>query len=232
MAESTIVHAEDVMPVRSRVSWGAIFAGAAIAFAVYFVLTLLGSAIGLSVRDRVQTDQLSTGAAVWAILTVALALFLGGYVTSQCTVGENKLEAIIHGVIMWGVLFGVIVCLAATTVRSGFSALVGMANVTQATTNQSWEDLARRAGVPQDRINDWQRQAKDATQEARAAVQDPQNQEMAANTAMQVAWWTLAGTLLSMIAAVGGALAGAGPSPAFVATLRTTRVRTEVRDQV
>src|SRR6186997_728014 len=86
------VGVEDVLPLRSRVSWGAIFAGAVMALAVYLVFTLLGGAIGLSVSNDTDSETLSNGAAVWAVVTTIIALFVGGWVTSQCTVGENKME--------------------------------------------------------------------------------------------------------------------------------------------
>src|SRR2546430_13672831 len=46
----------------------------------------------------------------------------------------------------------------------------------------------------------------------RAYINDPRNQEMSKDAAMAVTWGALIGTLLSMGAAVGGAMAGCGPS--------------------
>src|SRR4051812_28132784 len=86
MAEQSQVHLEDLVPVRSRISWGAILAGGVLALAVYLILTLLGGAIGLSVADSVRGSTLATGAAVWAIASIALALFAGGCVASQLSV--------------------------------------------------------------------------------------------------------------------------------------------------
>jgi hypothetical protein len=89
MTSDTPVHAEDVIPVRSRISWSAVVAGAAVALAVYLLLTLLGTAIGLSVHDRVADRSFNIGAVVYAILVTAGALFLGGFVASQmaCSYG-------------------------------------------------------------------------------------------------------------------------------------------------
>ena len=53
---------EDVLPVRSRVSWQAVFAGAVIAVALYVVLVMLGSAVGVSLSDaniRDRTDRIA-----------------------------------------------------------------------------------------------------------------------------------------------------------------------------
>ncbi|MEX2121758.1 MAG: hypothetical protein WD847_19395 [Pirellulales bacterium] len=215
MAENATLRAEDLVPVRSRLSWGAIIAGAVLALAVYLVLTLLGGAIGLTISDNVRTDSLKTGGAIWAILATAIALFVGGWVTTQCTVGENKAEAVVHGVIMWGVVLAMLLWLTATGVRAGFNAMVGMAyvgsNAARNTSTEDWEAAARRSGVPQATINDWRQKAADAPAETRRGV-DPANQQAAVETATQATWWTLLGTLLSMAAAVAGAMVGAGPT--------------------
>jgi hypothetical protein len=216
MADNATLRAEDLLPVRSRVSWGAIFAGAVMALAVYLILTLLGAAIGFTVSDRVRPENLQTGAAIWAILTTVIALFVGGWVTTQLTVGENKTEAIMHGIITWGVVLAMLLWLMASGIRAGFNAMVGMAHVGQAvarnTTPEDWEAAARRAGVPQETIDEWRRKAADAPAEARRTAEDPATQQAAAEAATRAAWWALLGTLLSMAAAVAGALMGAGPT--------------------
>jgi hypothetical protein len=214
--DRTAVGVEDLVPVRSRVSWGAIFAGAVIALTAYLILTLLGSAIGLTVTDNVRGSTLGTGAAVWAILTTAVALFLGGWITSQCTVGENKTEAVVHGIIMWGVVLALILWLVSAGLRAGFNAMWGVASFTDTAarnaTAEDWEAAARRANVPQETINEWKQKAKDAPAAVRQAAEDPANRQAAAEYATQATWWTLLGTLLSMAAAVVGALVGAGPT--------------------
>jgi hypothetical protein len=208
-----------------------VFAGAAVALTVHLLLTLLGSAIGLSVHDRVRAENLSTAAAVWAVFTTVLSLFIGGWVTTQCAVGENRAEAVIHGIILWGVLFAGLLWLVASGVRSGFGALVGMANATQAAavsmSEEGWENAARRAGVPQERIDEWRRQAATAPEAVRQAVNNPANRQAAEEGATRAAWWTLIGIVLSMASAVGGAVAGSGPALRLVpasATVTRTRV--------
>lgn len=235
MGENAAFRAEDVLPVRSRVSWGAIFAGGVIACAVYLVLTMLGAAIGLSVSDNIRAENLATGAAAWAIAATMLALFIGGCVTSQCTVGENKMEAIIHGILMWGVVFAVLLWLVAVGIRSGFSAMVGIANASQAATNitgEDWEAAARRAGVPQKQIDDWRSTAANAPEAIRRAANDPQTREAVAAAATKATWWSLVGTLLSIAAAIGGALFGAGPSIRLLGAMTYSSASFESRQAV
>lgn len=216
MNNATPVSAEDVLPVRSRVNWGAVLAGSVIALALYFLLTLIGGAVGLSISGHVRPSSVGTGAAIWAVLSIVVALFVGGLATSQLTVGENRGEAAIHGVLLWGLLFGMLLWLMASGVRSGFNAMVGVAQAGQAaapgSTAGGWEEAARRAGVSAETIDEWQRKAADAPAATRQAAENPENQQAAADAATRVTWWAVLGTLLSMAAAVLGAIAGARPT--------------------
>jgi len=74
-----------------------------------------------------------------------------------------------------------------------------------------WESAARKAGVPQEQIDQWRQKAPEAADKARRAAGDPENQQAAADAATRVTWWAFFGTLLSMLASVAGACVGAGP---------------------
>lgn len=215
-SENVRVRPEDLVPIGSRVSWGATLAGAVLALAVYFVLTLLGGAIGLSVAGSVRGGTLAVGAAIWAVITTLAALFVGGWFTSQATVGENKVEAAAHGVLMWGVVFALLVWAATAGVQAGFSGMVGVAGAVRTADGQNWEAMAREAGFSQQQIDDFKRRANQTADEARATATDPARREQAAEnaaaTATAATWWTLLGTILSMGAAIAGALVGAGPT--------------------
>lgn len=126
--EASNIKARDLLAVRSRVSWPAIAAGAMIATAVYFVLTLFGIALGFEVAVRGATAHLGAGAAIYSVLTLLLAMFFGGWATSRLAVGESKLEAVLYGVILWGVLFLGIVWLFSAGIRTGFGAMVGLSS--------------------------------------------------------------------------------------------------------
>jgi hypothetical protein len=129
MADTRVARTEDFMPVGSRVSWGAIFAGGAMALAMFLVLTLLGGSIGLSIRDEINADTFGTSASIWAIASTIIALFVGGYITSQCTVGENRTESIVHGIIMWAVVFAFLIWMTVAGVRVGLNAMMGVASI-------------------------------------------------------------------------------------------------------
>lgn len=196
---------EDLASVGTRISWGAILAGTFLAAGVYFLLATLGGAVGLSISDRMNPTALHPGVIGWAFVTTAAALFVGGLVTSLYTVGENKTEAVMSGIIMWALLFTLLLVLSGVGIRSGFNAMVAIGNSTP-----GWEAAAREAGVPADQIETWRRTAA-------AAVQNPQNQQAVLDAAKRIGWYAFAGTWLSMLAAAAGALVGAGPTFRIVA---------------
>jgi hypothetical protein len=90
-------------------------------------------------------------------------------------------------------------------VRAGYFALVSGTVVAQnsGVTAQNWEQAARTAGVPQQRID-----------EAKAAVDPSRAQAVSAERLREAgavaAWSAFAGTFLSIAASVFGSLAGRG----------------------
>src|SRR5436190_9189716 len=93
------VRYEDVAPLRSRISWGAIIAGGVTALACALVLTLFFAGVGLSLTAAdVRSNALEIGSLVAAVVTVIVAMFVGGWVTTQLTAGETSREAILHGI--------------------------------------------------------------------------------------------------------------------------------------
>lgn len=207
----TNVETHDLLPVHSRVSWGAIFAGAATALTTYLILTMLGMALGLTISPRVADQQLGIGALVWAAVTLILCLFLGGWVSSQLTVGENRTEAAFYGLLVWGTVFLFMLGMMATGVHMGFNAIMSVASgpLAERAVNLNESDL-RAAGFTDEQINSSRAQfdrlrnsPERLSQEMRSAAQDPR--------AVQAAWWTFGGMLLSLFASIAGALVGSGP---------------------
>ena len=133
----------DWLPVHSRVSWGAILAGAAVAFASYILLNLLGVAIGFTVADNADSDTIGMGAAIWSIVALMISLFAGGWVTSRCTTGEDTTEAVLYGAILWGVLFFLLVALAGLGMSMGFNSMVGMSSTDPSGAQASMDESTR-----------------------------------------------------------------------------------------
>ena len=224
MTNDTPVHAEDVIAVRSRISWSAVVAGSGVALAVYLLLTLLGTAIGLSIHDRVADRSFNIGAVVYAILVTAGALFLGGFVASQMTTGENKMEGTLYGVLVWAVVFALLLTVVSRVVASGMGALIGLANpVSNVAAGQNWEAQARANGATDAEIAQFRSNVQNAPENVRNAINDPANRQLVEDNATRAAWYTFLGTLVSMLAGAIGGYVGAGPTFRLF-TVRVDRV--------
>lgn len=111
-----------------RVSWGAIFAGSAIAGALMIFFATLGIGIGAGVIDpATEADPLqglATGTGVYSVLTQLVALAVGGYVAARLAGIPRTVTSALHGVTVWAVTT-IFIAYAAIT---GGSALVGAAS--------------------------------------------------------------------------------------------------------
>src|SRR4051794_25648231 len=145
MAVTLAPNPADHISVRSRVSWASIIAGAMVALSIYVLLTLLGVALGIEAAVRGADTNLGAGTAIYSIVTLLLAMFFGGWATSRLAVGESKLEAVLYGVILWGVLFMGLVWLLGTGVRIGFGGMVGLASGAYTTADEGRIDADRVA---------------------------------------------------------------------------------------
>jgi alkylhydroperoxidase family enzyme len=205
------IQASDVLPVRSRISWGAVLAGAFIALTTYLVLSALGLAMGLSLGSHMSSQSLAISAGIWTIVSMLIALFAGGCVCSRCTAGENRLEAALGGVVVWGVFFVLLAWLSAGALNTGMRAVFGIAdNVTRAEGNLLSEDRLREAGFTDQQVQDMRAQFDKLR--GRATNMPEEDRETARRNATAAAWWGLTGIVLSLAASVVGGLVGAGPN--------------------
>lgn len=129
----------------NKVSWGAIFAGAAIALTVQFVLNLLGVGIGAAVIDPALYDNpdastFSIGSGIWFVVAGIIGAFAGGFVSSRLSGRPVKAVGGLHGLTAWAVTTLVVLYLLTTSVgalvggaASGLSSLVSGASRTAST---------------------------------------------------------------------------------------------------
>jgi hypothetical protein len=188
---------QDLVSVGRRVSWGAVLAGAVIAFASYVAMTLLALAIGLSAADRVEGRTFTVTSAIVSAIILLISLFLGGFVASRATAGETRAEGASYGVLVWGTMF---LALALGGLGFGFGILGSMRPILANPNNTvSAERMRSEVGLTDDQVQRYE-----------AMVRDPQR--LAAETsAPEAAWWAFAGVAASLLAAIGGGLVGAGP---------------------
>ena len=121
-----------------RISWGAVIAGMVIAIGVQMVLSLLGAGIGLSTLDplRYSSPDASTfgiGAGIWWAVSSIISLFVGGWVAAHLAGSPEKADAVLHGLLTWGVATIVTAYLLASAVsavaRGGASVIGSAASV-------------------------------------------------------------------------------------------------------
>ena len=104
----------------SRVSWGAIFAGALVALVVMSVLNILGVAIGAAAIDvTAGAEGLGIGVGIWWTVTALIALFIGGWTAGHFSEADVRSDGLMHGVVTWS-LFVMASFLAVTTAVGQF----------------------------------------------------------------------------------------------------------------
>jgi len=181
--------------VRSRISWGAILAGATVAMAIYALLMALGVAVGMSVSDDVDRSTLGTSAGVWSFISLLIALFAGGWVTTQVTTGESRTEAVLYGVVLWATTSVLLIWITTNGARAGIDAARAVQSMTGGNQATATADTAQT-----------QEERRNAMERAREAGKEG-------------SWWAFAGMLMSMVASIGGALVG----PVELTVRRDTR---------
>ncbi|WP_377295028.1 PhnA-like protein [Rhizobium sp. SG2393] len=129
----------------NRVSWGAVFAGVAIALTVQLVLNLLGVGIGAAVIDPGTADNpaastFSMGTIAWFVISGIVASFAGGYVASRLSGRPLRSTGALHGLTSWAVTTLVIFYLLTTSIGAlagglfnGISGIISGAGSTVAT---------------------------------------------------------------------------------------------------
>jgi len=143
------MHLRDDNPFRSaafnKVSWGAVFAGVAVALVVQLLLNLLGAGIGAAVIDPASNDNpsattLSVSTAVWFIVSGIIASFAGGYISSRLSGRPVRSTGALHGVVSWAVTTLLVIYLLTSSVGtlvggvfSGLGSIVSGAGSTVAT---------------------------------------------------------------------------------------------------
>ena len=124
-----------VAGLHRRVSWGAVIAGVVIAIVVQMVLSLLGAGIGLSTVDPMRysspdASSFGIGAGIWWAVSSMVSLFAGGWVAAHLAGSPEKTDALLHGLLTWGLAAIVTAYLLASAVSAvvrGGASMVGTA---------------------------------------------------------------------------------------------------------
>lgn len=225
---ATLVSTSSTPSLLSRVSWGAIFAGAVIALGTMFLLGLMGSAIGFRSVDPAASNAvggLGIGAAIWWIITSIIALGIGGYVAGRLSGIPDRKSSSAHGAAVWGVVTLATLYLATSAIggllNTATSALGGAARAA-GTAATAATNANSPVEVSEQQI---QNQAQEVVQDVQQQVQQvntPQGRQQVAQAAEDTAdaistaaWYAFFASLLSLGAAVFAATIGA-PKHTFV----------------
>jgi hypothetical protein len=156
--EQTLDERTNILPPQGpRVRWAGVMSGFFVALGVLMMMGALGLAIGATALGdpRAATGEtasgLGIGAGVWAFITMLVALFLGGMVSTKVTDRPDRPGALIHGALVW-VLFSLFtVWMIASGISLGlsglFGALSGVARGATATVAAGGGDLVRTLGL-------------------------------------------------------------------------------------
>lgn len=168
----------------TRISWGAIFAGVVIAVAVQLVLGILGAGIGLSMVDPVEGTTpgaagFGIGAGLFWLITTVVALGAGGYAAARVSGVTERFDALVHGLVVWGVTLILTLYLLTSAVGGiiggafrTVGAVAGTAGSAVGTVASAAPAAAAVAGVD---ANDVKDAAQDVRSEAAAYLSDAPN---------------------------------------------------------
>lgn len=172
-----------------KVSWGAVFAGVAIALTVQLLLNLLGVGVGAAVIDPGTADNpdastFSILGALWYVVAGIIGALAGGWVSSRLSGSPVKTTGAFHGLAVWAVATLVVMFLLTTSVGaivggafSGLQSVIGGVGQTAATVAEAAAPSIAKAADP---MADIERQIRSAT-----GGSDPEALRTAAVTAVQ-----------------------------------------------
>jgi len=192
-AASAVPETVTVVSRGRTISWGAIFAGAAIMLAIQLLLSTLGIGVGLGMVNPGQggtpgATTLGIGGGIWWAVSYFIALFAGGYVAARLAGRLMPWDGALHGLLTWA--FTLLVTFYLLTTALG--GLMGGALNTLGSTvsaagsglKQAVPQVAQAAGVSTDTMRDKAKQlltAQPTNADPRNLNADQAQQEIAAN---------------------------------------------------
>jgi len=238
-----------------RESWGGIWGGVLVAIGLLLLLTVLGVAIGVTAVDPGDTEAstVGTGVGVWSGLSLLIALFVGGLVSTRIGAIFDRTTGFFEGALVWAVSVLLMIYLATTGIGmlaggafklvSGVGSAVGMMSqdgdgssgdvgqiLSRLRDPKTAQRLSAATGVPQsdvqatmsrtaeavERVRDDPAQAAaearkgmaDIYAKARTSGSLERKSEEMQPTVSKGAWASFGALVLSLAAAVIGAMVG------------------------
>jgi hypothetical protein len=243
-----------------RLSWGGIWGGVLMAVGLLLLLAALGVAVGISAVDPQHSDVSSfgTGAGIWAGVSLLVALFFGGMVSTRAGFITDRATGFFEGALVWVVsvlLMGYLATSGISSIAGGAFKLIGGASQAVGSVMQSAggassvdmsgsvdeilarlkdpktaQQIAQVTGMPaqdvqsslndtaqrvdQNRNNPTQAAAEaknglsQLMEKAKSSGAIQQKAQEVKPAATKAAWITFGALILSLLAAVIGAMAG------------------------
>lgn len=110
------------------VRWAAVLAGMSIGIALHLVFALTGTALGFALYEPgIPLESVPVAAAVWNVLSMLIAAFIGGYVAARASGLRRLADGMLHGSVSWGATTLLFAILATTAMGAIFGGLFGLA---------------------------------------------------------------------------------------------------------
>lgn len=172
------------------VRWGPIIAGLVMALSTQLVLSGLGAAIGLtsianSGAPRSNADGIGSAVGIWAIISLLISLFIGGWIVTRASRPMNRNTALLNGAILWATTLAISAWLLSSGVSGAFGVVSSNAGEI---INQAQQSGVR---LPTDTPDLTAQQTRDV-----------------AGNAAKVGWSFALGALLGLVASLIGASVG------------------------
>jgi len=188
ITESTVVN--QAVDYHDRVRWGPIISGLVVAIATQLVLSGLGAATGAgniaeSGAPRTNAGGVGIGVGVWAIISLFISLFVGGWTCARACGPMNRSTALLNGAILWATTLAIGSWLLASGITGAFGVVASNAGAVANQVHQGTVNVPNN--VP--------------------GITAQQTRDLAGNTAKASGFFVF-GSLLGLVASMIGASIG------------------------
>ena len=199
----------------SLVSWGSVFAGAAIAVVTGAMLTLLGTGLGAIAAEPgdpsgASAQGLTMFGGLWLAISSVIGLLVGGYVAARAAANPDHHDGRLHGAAVWAVSFLLALFLTGSFVSgTAMSAIQAAGNAAESVRDPGAAASAagNAAGAARDQT------AADTAAERRAEEAGDRAADAAATGALWAFFTMAAGLIAAMIGGAFGARGDHGHRP-------------------
>ena len=194
-ANNEVIPTEPVVAVRvaeyhDRVRWGPIIAGLLVSLTTQLIFSSIIGAIAAGTVEgsgapRTIAPNVAGNAGLWSTIALLISLFIGGWVTARASGPMSRNTALLNGAILWATTLAVSSWLFASGVSGAFG-------VAASNAGEVINQVQQQGGVSNiPRTNVTAQQARDIATNLRSGL-----------------WWFVFGSLLGLVAAMMGAVAG------------------------